>query len=91
MTYLSVICDDAVQGKKLLEAAINALFSIPVSGVSENNSADNPNSNTKPDLLWSALYVQELIKVSAVLLFCESYLCQNITSMFPYFYCQYFK
>ncbi|XP_019172369.1 PREDICTED: rab escort protein 1 isoform X3 [Ipomoea nil] len=64
VTYLSVICDDVVQGKKLLEAAINALFSIPVSGVSENNSADNPNSNTKPDLLWSALYVQELTKDS---------------------------
>lgn len=95
VTYLSVICDDAVQGKKLLEAAINAIFSIPVSGIAEDNSADQPNSNAKPALLWSALYVQELTKVCVILLLCELYSCQNITSTFPYFYwifsCQYSK
>ncbi|VFQ99797.1 unnamed protein product [Cuscuta campestris] len=55
VTYLSVICEDSVQGKKLLEAAINALFSVPISDNSENN-----HPNAKPAILWNALYTQEL-------------------------------
>ncbi|CAH9105841.1 unnamed protein product [Cuscuta europaea] len=51
VTYLSVICEDAVQGKKLLDAAINALFYVPVSGTSQNDHTDHPNSNAKPAIL----------------------------------------
>ncbi|XP_009607696.1 rab escort protein 1-like [Nicotiana tabacum] len=70
LTYLSAICEDDVQGKKLLHAAINALFCIPVSGSSENdNSAENQSEtrDAKPALLWSVLYTQELAKFQDVL------------------------
>lgn len=65
VTYLSAICDNAVEGKKLLNAAINALFSMPVSEESENNGIDNLRQHTeeKPCLLWSTLYIQELTTV----------------------------
>ncbi|KAL8512575.1 hypothetical protein ACS0TY_018896 [Phlomoides rotata] len=61
VTYLSAICDNAVEGKKLLNAAVNALFSMPVSGES-NDGTDVLHEHTeeKPCLLWSALYIQEL-------------------------------
>ncbi|XP_057809376.1 rab escort protein 1-like [Salvia miltiorrhiza] len=62
VTYLSAVCDDAVEGKKLLNAAINALFSMAVSSSSKNNEIDNLSEHTeeKPCLLWSALYIQDL-------------------------------
>ncbi|EYU23207.1 hypothetical protein ABFS82_03G020400 [Erythranthe guttata] len=62
VTYLSAMCDDNVQGKKLLNAAINALFSVPISGNSENSGASNlsEHAEEKPCLLWSTLYIQEL-------------------------------
>lgn len=69
LTYLSAICEDDVQGKKLLHAAINVLFHIPVSGGSGNNNFAEDQSETgdaKPALLWSVLYTQELAKVSAI-------------------------
>ena len=70
MTYLSAVCDDAVEGKKLLNAAINALFSMALSSSSENNERDNLCEHTeeKPCLLWSALYIQDLTKVSSLVL-----------------------
>uniref|UniRef100_A0A5B6Z7K9 Rab escort protein 1 n=1 Tax=Davidia involucrata TaxID=16924 RepID=A0A5B6Z7K9_DAVIN len=60
--YLSALCDDAIQGKKLLNEAIYALVSVPISGNPENSFTDQ-NENIeegKPTLLWSALYIQEL-------------------------------
>ncbi|KAL7154766.1 hypothetical protein ABFS83_03G024600 [Erythranthe nasuta] len=62
VTYLSAMCDDDVQGKKLLNAAINALFSLPISGNSENSGASNlsEHAEEKPCLLWSTLYIQKL-------------------------------
>ncbi|KAL6575145.1 hypothetical protein OROMI_012430 [Orobanche minor] len=62
VTYLSAICDNAVEGKKLLNEAINALFCKPTSGNSENSRLGNLCEHTegKPCLLWSALYIQEL-------------------------------
>ncbi|KAK4490461.1 hypothetical protein RD792_001138 [Penstemon davidsonii] len=62
VTYLSAMCDNAVEGKKLLDAAISALFSLPICGNSENNGIEKLSENTdsKPILLWSALYIQEL-------------------------------
>ncbi|KAK6125504.1 hypothetical protein DH2020_040738 [Rehmannia glutinosa] len=41
VTYLSAICDTAVEGKKLLNAAMNALFCIPISGNSGNSGTEN--------------------------------------------------
>ncbi|KAK4490462.1 hypothetical protein RD792_001139 [Penstemon davidsonii] len=62
VTYLSAMCDNAVEGKKLLDAAISALFSLPICGNSENNGIEKLSEHTdsKPILLWSALYIQEL-------------------------------
>ncbi|KAG6385857.1 hypothetical protein SASPL_154740 [Salvia splendens] len=64
VTYLSAVCDEAVEGKKLLNAAVNALFHIAVSSSPENNEIDNLREHTeeKPCLLWSALYIQDLTK-----------------------------
>ncbi|CAI9753322.1 unnamed protein product [Fraxinus pennsylvanica] len=64
VTYLSAVCDDAVEGKKLLHSAINALFSVSISGNTENCNMDDRSGNTevKPSLLWSAFYLQELTK-----------------------------
>ncbi|KAM7516021.1 hypothetical protein LguiA_005604 [Lonicera macranthoides] len=71
--YLSALCEDAVQGKKLLHAAINALFSVPISASPEDSSTNQSDEDTKevkpaeedteevkPALLWAALYMQEL-------------------------------
>ncbi|KAK6125536.1 hypothetical protein DH2020_040721 [Rehmannia glutinosa] len=62
VTYLSAICDTAVEGKKLLSAAMDALFCMPISGNSGNSETDNLCELTegKPCLLWSTLYIQEL-------------------------------
>lgn len=70
LTYLSAICEDDVQGKKLLHAAIHVLFHVPVSGSSGNNNSAEDQSETedaKPALLWSVLYTQELAKFQDVL------------------------
>lgn len=65
VVYISTICGDVVQGKRSVNAAIEALFSTPVSGNSEDNSRDPLSENTvakvKPTVLWSTLYIQELI------------------------------
>ncbi|KAK9284815.1 hypothetical protein L1049_023992 [Liquidambar formosana] len=60
--YLSALCDDADQGKKLLHAAMNALFTPDVSGNPENSSSVQCENTeeVKSTLLWSALYMQEL-------------------------------
>ncbi|KDP43765.1 hypothetical protein JCGZ_22392 [Jatropha curcas] len=59
--YLSALCDDVHQGKKLLNAAMNALLTCPDSGQPETSSLDQTeNAVAKPILLWSALYIQEL-------------------------------
>ncbi|KAH0700079.1 hypothetical protein KY284_014294 [Solanum tuberosum] len=71
LTYLSAICEDDVQGKKLLHAAINVLFHVPVSGSSGNNNNfaedQSETGDAKPALLWSVLYTQELAKFQDVL------------------------
>lgn len=64
MLYLSALCDNAHQGKKLLNAAINSLFTCPDPVTRENSSVDRiENTELKPTLLWSALYIQELTTV----------------------------
>ncbi|CAN1267033.1 Rab escort protein 1 [Linum perenne] len=64
--YLSALCEDVAEGKKLLNGAMNCLLTSP--DHSESSSAleeENVNETTsveesKPRLLWSALYIQEL-------------------------------
>lgn len=72
--HLSTLCDDASQGKKLLNAAINALFEQPISGSSEIKSSEIPEDNSvaqsavteeeKSALVWAALYIQEITEES---------------------------
>uniref|UniRef100_A0A2P2L2I6 Uncharacterized protein n=1 Tax=Rhizophora mucronata TaxID=61149 RepID=A0A2P2L2I6_RHIMU len=62
MFYLSTLCDDADQGKKLLNAAMNALFIFPGLVNCESGStvtSDNA-GEIRPTLLWRAFYIQEL-------------------------------
>lgn len=67
VVYLSTVCEDAVQGKKLINAAINALFTIPSSENHEEHCTEHEREFTvekvKPTLLWSILYIQELTMV----------------------------
>ncbi|KAK1410526.1 hypothetical protein QVD17_37063 [Tagetes erecta] len=59
--YISVLCDDAVEGKKSLHAAIDSLFSVGTSGTTDTSSSDQT-TEVKPTLLWSALYIQDIIE-----------------------------
>lgn len=57
--YLSALCNDASQGKTLLDTVINA---IEVSQMAERN-AGTENEDTEVDklfILWKATYIQEL-------------------------------
>ncbi|KAL7611844.1 hypothetical protein Lser_V15G07106 [Lactuca serriola] len=54
--YISVVCDSAIEGKKSLQAAIDDLFSL--------HSDETESKELKPTLLWSALYIQDLIEGS---------------------------
>ncbi|GAA0165656.1 G-protein modulator [Lithospermum erythrorhizon] len=70
VTYLSAPCDDTMQGKNLLQSAIDILFSVPVSGSSANSTSADENKNDelylKPFLLWSAFYIQELTSLQGI-------------------------
>ncbi|KAL5726536.1 hypothetical protein ACHQM5_009574 [Ranunculus cassubicifolius] len=58
--YLSTLCDDAGQGKESLRAAIDVLVKC-----SASKKIENENVEALPTLLWSALYSQQLTKVSS--------------------------
>lgn len=59
--YVSALCDDAEQGKRLLHAAMNALLTLPVSGNIESGcTVQSVDAELKPSLLWSMLYIQEI-------------------------------
>ncbi|XP_024983568.1 rab escort protein 1 [Cynara cardunculus var. scolymus] len=63
--YVSVVCDDALEGKKSLHAAIDGLFSIHSSGATDTSSTvQTDTTEAKPSLLWSALFIQDLIEGS---------------------------
>ncbi|KAG8373599.1 hypothetical protein BUALT_Bualt11G0041100 [Buddleja alternifolia] len=51
VTYLSAMCDNEVEGKKSLNSAIKALFSVPISGNSENCATDSLHTQAKPSFL----------------------------------------
>ncbi|GLT26901.1 hypothetical protein SLA2020_019400 [Shorea laevis] len=74
--YISALCSDIDEGKKLLHLAMDALFRLPVSGNPENNATvENETTEgcsvaqsekaeaVKPMLLWSAMYIQDLTTV----------------------------
>lgn len=66
MAYLSTPCTDAFTGKKCISKAIDALFSTKVSNDLEDHLEKNSEENkesVKPTLLWSCVYVQEIIQV----------------------------
>lgn len=76
--YLSTLCDDDIQGKKSLHAAMNTIFSVPISETPENSSNDkSEDTEVKPTLLWSALYIQEMTTV------CFSFLSSTTKSPPP--------
>ncbi|KAK4347582.1 hypothetical protein RND71_033921 [Anisodus tanguticus] len=86
LTYLSAICEDDIQGNKLLHAAINVLFHVPVSGSSgDHNSSEDQSEtgNEKPALLWSAVYTQELAKFQDVL---DNIICTPMPDASPYYH-----
>jgi len=58
------LCNNADEGKNLLKAAMNALLTLPASGNTESiSSVQSDSEDTKPIVLWSALYIQKLIMV----------------------------
>ncbi|KAI3912456.1 hypothetical protein MKW92_012192 [Papaver armeniacum] len=65
--YLSTLCDDAIQGKKLLHASMNFLVAAPLSeNPQDTSSIESENvGDAKPTLLWKATFVQELEKASS--------------------------
>ncbi|XP_031473675.1 rab escort protein 1 [Nymphaea colorata] len=63
IVYISMLCDEARQGKNAISAAMNALFMLPVSESAENDTSlqsESSESKEKPKLLWHAIHVQEL-------------------------------
>ncbi|CAL0331665.1 unnamed protein product [Lupinus luteus] len=59
--YLSTLCTEADEGKKLLKAAMDAHLSLPVTGNSESIPFDQSDGqNTKPVVVWSAFYIQNI-------------------------------
>ncbi|PKA47354.1 hypothetical protein AXF42_Ash017299 [Apostasia shenzhenica] len=66
VVYLSTQCHDATVGKECIRAAMEALFRLPDSSSSEEIfSSDNENAGvSKPNLLWSVVYIQELAQAS---------------------------
>lgn len=65
MFHISALCKDAVEGKKLLSAAVNNLFPDPsISPMSISNEENGNLDVLQPTLLWHALYIQELSMVS---------------------------
>ncbi|ERN11429.1 hypothetical protein AMTRI_Chr03g43570 [Amborella trichopoda] len=67
VVYISTPCDDAAKGKEVLRAAMNVLFMIPDAISSENltPTSEGVQREGKPVLLWSALYIQEMIEGSS--------------------------
>jgi len=62
--YFCTLCNDADEGKKLVQAAMNALLAMPVSGKSDSIPIDQSESaDMKPIVFWSAFYIQNVTMV----------------------------
>ncbi|KAL8168323.1 hypothetical protein V2J09_009822 [Rumex salicifolius] len=72
--YLSTPCDSAHDGKKSLKAAMDALFATCDEKTTDSCTAESPKDSStvknedtedpKPTLIWSATYIQEVLKGS---------------------------
>ncbi|XP_043721508.1 rab escort protein 1-like [Telopea speciosissima] len=60
VVYLSALCNDAAQGKELLRAAMNVLFPLSISKNFESSASEGTEGESKPTLMWSSIYIQEL-------------------------------
>ncbi|XP_047322689.1 rab escort protein 1 [Impatiens glandulifera] len=61
VSYISALCDDGVEGKILLNAAMNTVISSPNSVNPETDSTDeSEKAKGLPSSIWSALYIQEM-------------------------------
>ncbi|KAG6775074.1 hypothetical protein POTOM_018500 [Populus tomentosa] len=70
-SYLSALCDDAIQGKRLLNVAMKALVTFPDPVNSESSSTvQSETTEEKPTVIWSGLYMQEMSTVLHVFNFC---------------------
>ncbi|XP_020593153.1 rab escort protein 1 isoform X2 [Phalaenopsis equestris] len=66
LVYLSTPCDDASLGKECIHAAIKTLFTVPDSNGFDGIAVNNENVGaSKPAVLWSAIYIQELTQASS--------------------------
>ncbi|KAI3963562.1 hypothetical protein MKW92_012428 [Papaver armeniacum] len=64
--YLSTLCDDVIQGKKSLNAAMNTLVAPPPENPEDASSIQNENAgDAKPTLLWNTMFIQELEKATS--------------------------
>lgn len=64
VVYFSTLCNDADEGKKSLKEAMGALLTQPISGNTEIAPiVQSDNEDTKPIVLWSALYIQKFTTV----------------------------
>nr|XP_010927462.1 rab escort protein 1 [Elaeis guineensis] len=67
VVHLSTPCEDVILGKEYVRAAMNALFIVPNSDISEGGISTNDEGTegeTRPTLLWSSVYVQALTQAS---------------------------
>ncbi|KAG1363294.1 rab escort protein 1 [Cocos nucifera] len=67
VVYLSTPCNDVILGTEYVRAAMNALFIVPNSDISEggiSTSDEVTEGETRPTLLWSSVHVQELTQAS---------------------------
>ncbi|KAI3911685.1 hypothetical protein MKW92_030285, partial [Papaver armeniacum] len=66
LAAFSTLCDDVIQGKKSLHAAMNFLVAPPLSeNPQDPSSIQSENIDAKPTLLWKATFVQELENLAA--------------------------
>ncbi|KAK9134949.1 hypothetical protein Syun_014279 [Stephania yunnanensis] len=63
--YLSIICEDASRGKESLHAAMKTLLTHPPERDENTLTKQNEGTEekTKPTLLWSTMYIQELTEI----------------------------
>lgn len=61
VVQLSTICTDEIDGRKSLEAAVQALFVSPQQREADKSEADSGSDlSNKPKVLWSMFYIQAL-------------------------------
>lgn len=65
VVYFSTPCDDVTLGKECIHAALNAVFTNPNLNDTDGSTTENEDpKESKPKLLWSTVYAQELTQPS---------------------------